>query len=173
MSSSLMNQPGCKPSLPFGCRLVVPVTHRDLPARPARAHALEGRHVDIVAMGAPPHFEIERRKQHGVFMRDTEDVQVRDRGDAAMVKHRLRNRRIVIAGQEHNWKFRPRQRGQRRGRAGRSGSRCDSNVSPASSTTSARLGAPRATRWQGRRRRRRRGPAPCSRGRRADRMNGR
>src|SRR5258707_9856602 len=50
---------GTQPRAAIGMRLIVPVRHRDLPAREPWPRGLERDHVGIVAVGAPPDFQTE------------------------------------------------------------------------------------------------------------------
>jgi len=53
-------------------------------------------------VGAAPDFEPELRKLDRLLMGDAEDVQVLHHGQHAMAKHRLRDRGIMIARQQHD-----------------------------------------------------------------------
>src|SRR5205823_4729297 len=81
-------------------RLVMAMRQCDLPAGASGPDGLERDHVSVIAMRAPPHLEIEVREDDAVLVRDTEHVEIGDRGEPAV--NSLRNGRIVISRQEND-----------------------------------------------------------------------
>ena len=63
---------------------------------------LEGVHVEIIAVRAPPDFEVELGKQNRLLISHPQHVQVGNLGKSTMAIDRLRNGRVVIAGQDHD-----------------------------------------------------------------------
>jgi hypothetical protein len=87
---------------PVRRRLVMSVRDRDLPEAAPRMRALQRVHVAVVAMRVAPDLKAESGKQNGRVMRDAEDVNMWERGDAAAVKDGIGDRRIVIARKDHD-----------------------------------------------------------------------
>jgi hypothetical protein len=83
-------------------RLVMPVRHRHLPARRARPRSAQGRHIEVIPMRMPPDFEIIRREGHRLVVCDAEDVDIPDAVEPAANENRIRQGRIVVAGQDHD-----------------------------------------------------------------------
>ena len=78
------------------------VADRDVPAGFARRRVAQRRHVVIIAMRVAPDFEIERRKRDPTLVRDADDRDVADLVEPAAQPDRIRRRRVVIAGQDHD-----------------------------------------------------------------------